>query len=85
VIAEVLAGLMTDVLGYQRFGAYGGDIGADVTNWLGIRYPASAVKQLRRHPALARPHRRRTLPAAGGTRLLVGELRSFFRPLLKAW
>jgi pimeloyl-ACP methyl ester carboxylesterase len=31
--------LMTEVLGYPRFGAFGGDIGGGVTQWLGALYP----------------------------------------------
>jgi pimeloyl-ACP methyl ester carboxylesterase len=31
--------LMTEVLGYRRFGAFGGDIGGGVTQWLGALYP----------------------------------------------
>ncbi len=38
-IADTLAALMTDVLGYQRFAAQGGDWGAFVTSRLGYRYP----------------------------------------------
>ena len=38
-IAEVFAELMTDVLGYQRFAAQGGDWGAFVTSRLGFAYP----------------------------------------------
>jgi pimeloyl-ACP methyl ester carboxylesterase len=30
---------MTQVLGYRRFGAFGGDIGGGVTQWLGALYP----------------------------------------------
>jgi hemolysin activation/secretion protein len=30
---------MTEVLGYERFGAHGGDIGAYVTNRLGYEFP----------------------------------------------
>jgi pimeloyl-ACP methyl ester carboxylesterase len=30
---------MTRVLGYSRFGAFGGDIGGGVTQWLGALYP----------------------------------------------
>ena len=37
-IAEVFAGLMTDVLGYRRFGAQGGDWGAFVTSRLGYAF-----------------------------------------------
>jgi pimeloyl-ACP methyl ester carboxylesterase len=38
-VADTWLELMTDVLGYSRFGAFGGDIGAGVTGWLGARYP----------------------------------------------
>jgi microsomal epoxide hydrolase len=37
-IAEVFAELMTDVLGYQCFGAHGGDWGAFVTSRLGYQF-----------------------------------------------
>ncbi|MEU4397070.1 epoxide hydrolase family protein [Micromonospora orduensis] len=39
VLARTLHGLMTDVLGYQRYGAFGGDVGGVVTGWLGALYP----------------------------------------------
>ena len=52
VIADALARLLTDVLGSQRFGAYGGDIGADVTNWLAIRHPDRVVGIHLIHPKL---------------------------------
>jgi pimeloyl-ACP methyl ester carboxylesterase len=38
-VAELWHELMTQVLGYQRFGAFGGDIGGGVTQWLGALYP----------------------------------------------
>lgn len=38
-IAETFAALMTDVLGYRRFGAQGGDWGAFVTTRLGYQFP----------------------------------------------
>ncbi len=38
-IAATFARLMTDVLGYRRFGAQGGDWGAFVSSCLGLRYP----------------------------------------------
>jgi len=38
-IAEVLASLMTDVLGFQRFGVQGGDWGAFVASRLGYQFP----------------------------------------------
>jgi microsomal epoxide hydrolase len=37
-IADVFATLMTDVLGYRRFAAQGGDWGAFVTSVLGLKY-----------------------------------------------
>ena len=37
-IAEIFAALMTDVLGYRRFGAQGGDWGAFVTSRLGYQF-----------------------------------------------
>jgi microsomal epoxide hydrolase len=38
-IADVFASLMTDVLGYRRFAAQGGDWGAFITSCLGVAYP----------------------------------------------
>jgi len=38
-VAEIWHALMTESLGYQRFGAFGGDIGGGVTQWLGSLYP----------------------------------------------
>jgi pimeloyl-ACP methyl ester carboxylesterase len=37
-IAALWTELMTGVLGYSRFGAFGGDIGAGVTAWLGAAH-----------------------------------------------
>jgi microsomal epoxide hydrolase len=42
-IADLYAELMTDVLGYQRFGAQGGDWGAFVASVLGHRYPERLI------------------------------------------
>jgi pimeloyl-ACP methyl ester carboxylesterase len=42
-IARSLHQLMTDVLGYQRYGAFGGDIGGVATGWLGALYPEHVV------------------------------------------
>jgi len=38
-VVELWARLMTEGLGYQRFAAHGGDIGASITTGLGRRYP----------------------------------------------
>jgi microsomal epoxide hydrolase len=42
-IADLFAALMTDVLGYRRFAAQGGDWGAFVTSYLGAAYPDRLV------------------------------------------
>lgn len=39
LFAETLHTLMTDVLGYERYGAFGGDIGSATTCWLGALHP----------------------------------------------
>lgn len=38
-VAQIWHSLMTESLGYRRFGAFGGDIGGGVTQWLGALYP----------------------------------------------
>jgi pimeloyl-ACP methyl ester carboxylesterase len=35
--------LMTDVLGYERYGAHGGDLGAGITTRLGARHPEAVA------------------------------------------
>jgi microsomal epoxide hydrolase len=42
-IAEVFAALMTDVLGYKRFGAQGGDWGSYVASRLGFAFPERMI------------------------------------------
>ena len=42
-IADAFAALMTDVLGYRRFGAQGGDWGGFVSSVLGHRYPQQLI------------------------------------------
>jgi microsomal epoxide hydrolase len=42
-IAELFAELMTGVLGYQRFGAQGGDWGGFIASVLGHRYPQRLI------------------------------------------
>jgi pimeloyl-ACP methyl ester carboxylesterase len=53
-IADLWTELMTKVLGYPRFGAYGGDIGAGVTNFLGARHPKNVIGIHLIHPAMSR-------------------------------
>jgi pimeloyl-ACP methyl ester carboxylesterase len=52
VIADLWARLMTQVLGYPRFGAYGGDIGSHVTGFLGARHPDLVTGIYTHHPNL---------------------------------
>lgn len=60
-MAEVLAALMADVLGYKRFGTQGGDWGAFVTSRLAYVHPARVaglhlnLLPLRRDPKLPAP------------------------------
>jgi pimeloyl-ACP methyl ester carboxylesterase len=49
-MAETLHGLMTEVLGYERYGAFGGDIGGAVTGWLGALYPEHVIGVHMIHP-----------------------------------
>ena len=49
-LARTLHELMTDVLGYQRYGAFGGDIGGVVTGWLGALYPEQVAGIHMIHP-----------------------------------
>ncbi len=60
-IADCLAALMADVLGYRRFGAQGGDWGAFVSSRLGVAHADKLagihlnLLPVRRDPALANP------------------------------
>ncbi|WP_412535449.1 alpha/beta fold hydrolase [Micromonospora zamorensis] len=47
-VADVWAELMTR-LGYDRFGAYGGDIGSGVSTWLGARHPDRVIGIFSQH------------------------------------
>ena len=57
-IPALWAHVMTDVLGYERFGAYGGDIGGMVTNRLALEFPErllGIVVSFLAEPELAEP------------------------------
>ena len=49
-IAQTLHGLMTEILGYDRYGAFGGDIGGAATAWMGALYPDRVVGIHMIHP-----------------------------------
>jgi microsomal epoxide hydrolase len=77
-IAEVFAALMTDVLGYQRFGVQGGDWGCFVASVLGQRHAERVLGvhlnmlAVRRDPAmLANP--------TAAERVYLGELNHFLQ------
>ncbi|MCA2221600.1 epoxide hydrolase family protein [Nonomuraea aurantiaca] len=42
-MARTLHALMTEVLGYERYGAFGGDIGGAAIGWLGALYPEQVI------------------------------------------
>jgi pimeloyl-ACP methyl ester carboxylesterase len=44
--------LMTEVLGFTRYAAFGGDIGGGVTSWLGALYPESVAGIHLIHPGM---------------------------------
>jgi pimeloyl-ACP methyl ester carboxylesterase len=48
--ARLFNELMTGELGYERYGAFGGDIGGTVTAWLGAAYPQNVVAIHMIHP-----------------------------------
>jgi len=49
-IAEDLHALMTDVLGFGRYGAFGGDIGGASAGWLGAVHPDAVIRLQLLHP-----------------------------------
>ncbi|WP_211234882.1 alpha/beta fold hydrolase [Glycomyces arizonensis] len=49
-IADTLHRLMTDVLGFERYGAFGGDIGGVATTWLGALHPEQVTGVHLIHP-----------------------------------
>jgi pimeloyl-ACP methyl ester carboxylesterase len=64
-IAGLFERLMTDVLGFARFGAQGGDWGAFVTGRLGYAYPQSLIGiHLNMVPVAPHPSERTNLSAA---------------------
>lgn len=50
LLARTLHELMTDVLGYERYGAFGGDVGGVVTGWLGALFPEQVAGIHMIHP-----------------------------------
>ncbi|MCG5460233.1 epoxide hydrolase [Micromonospora sp. MED01] len=63
-LARTLHELMTDVLGYERYGAFGGDVGGVVTGWLGALYPEQVAGIHMIHPPFPASFDARPLSAA---------------------
>ncbi|MEV0644027.1 epoxide hydrolase family protein [Phytomonospora sp. NPDC050363] len=73
--ADVWAGLMA-LLGYERFGTYGEDVGAGVSDWLAARHAERVIGVHAAHPAYP-PDERRTE--------LTSEERKFLDWLKNRW
>ncbi|MCU1442289.1 MAG: putative hydrolase or acyltransferase of alpha/beta superfamily [Cryobacterium sp.] len=66
-VADTFHRLMTEQLGYPRFGTYGEDVGGSVSDWLAAKYPASVLGLHASHPAYPTPSRRADPTAAETT------------------
>ncbi|WP_328366958.1 epoxide hydrolase [Micromonospora zamorensis] len=64
LLARTLHELMTDVLGYERYGAFGGDVGGVVTGWLGALFPEQVAGIHMIHPPFPASFDARPLSAA---------------------
>jgi pimeloyl-ACP methyl ester carboxylesterase len=49
-LAQILHSLMTDVLGYERYGAFGGDIGGATSSWMATLFPEQVAGLHLIHP-----------------------------------
>lgn len=77
-IADLYAELMTDVLGYQRFGVQGGDWGAFVASVMGHRYPERVAGIHLNMLAVRRDGRLAGEPTAG-EKTFLAELNHFLK------
>jgi len=77
-IAEVFATLMSDVLGYQRFGVQGGDWGSFVASVLGHRHPERVLGIHLNMLAVRRDPTMLTNPTAA-ERVYLGQLHHFLK------
>jgi epoxide hydrolase len=62
--ADIWAKLMTETLGYQRFGTYGEDVGAGFSDWLAATHPERVIGLHAAHPAYPPTDRRTDLTPA---------------------
>jgi epoxide hydrolase len=63
-MAEAVHTLMTEGLGYTRYGTYGEDVGGHVSDWLAARHPESVIGIHASHPAYPPAARRNDLTPA---------------------
>ncbi len=63
-VARIWHSLMTETLGYRRYATYGEDVGAAVSDWLGVLFPEAILGLFATHAAFAPPDRRDNLSAA---------------------
>ena len=71
---DLWARLMTDILGYERFAAGGGDFGAMLSGTLAYRYPERVLGVYLTLPSLPQTAVPANLPEPGSTSQLVGML-----------
>ena len=71
---DLWAELMTDVLGYERYAAAGGDFGAMMSATLGARYPDRVLGVYVTLPSLPATSAPENPPEPGSTQQLVGTL-----------
>ena len=71
---DLWARLMTDVLGYERFAAGGGDFGAMLSGGLGARYPERVIGVYATLPSLPATSAPADAPEPGSARQLSGML-----------
>lgn len=71
---DLWARLMTDVLGYEKFAAGGGDFGAMLSSALGFRYPERVLGVYLTLPSLPQTAVPDGLPEPGSARQLIGTL-----------
>ena len=71
---DLWARLMTDVLGYERFAAGGGDFGAMLSGGLGVRYPERVIGVYATLPSLPAMSAPADAPEPGSARQLAGML-----------
>ena len=51
VVAELMHGLMTEVLGHARYLSYGEDVGSTTSDWLAALHPEAVIGQFATHAA----------------------------------